>query len=279
MGVETVNRFPRAEGLEPRSAERSGPALHRPDARRLRDRSEHHRGSSAPSAAVSSPRREGASVDVLLVANDVRTARVIAKILGEAGHYVVWSRLGLDVLDARYCPDVILVDITSPGDGGLALLTQICRLSSAPVLALTASKDELSVARAIRAGAADCMVKPIRGRELVAQVEATGHQSIDRRGSSKRVLELSDIRVDLDTRTVYVGENTISLTTKEFQVLAVLARQAGSAVSRQQIIDEVWRGSRLPASRSLDVHLAALRAKLRRPGLVRTIHGYGYQLG
>ena len=84
--------------------------------------------------------------------------------------------------------------------------------------------------------------------------------------------------VDLDARTVEVAGEPVPLTTKEFEVLAVLVRRVGNAVSRQQIMDEVWGDAYLAVSRSLDVHLTQLRAKLNRPGLLATIRGFGYRL-
>jgi DNA-binding response OmpR family regulator len=84
--------------------------------------------------------------------------------------------------------------------------------------------------------------------------------------------------IDLDARRVTAGGTEIELTAKEFDILAVLARHRGAAVSRQQLLDEVWGDAYLAVSRSLDVHLTQLRAKLNRPGLLATIRGFGYRL-
>jgi DNA-binding response OmpR family regulator len=93
------------------------------------------------------------------------------------------------------------------------------------------------------------------------------------------VVRVTDLSVDLDARTVRVADQPVELTTKEFDVLAVLARKAGTVVSRQQIMDQVWGDAYLAVSRSLDVHMTTLRAKLDRPELLHTIRGYGYRLG
>jgi len=93
------------------------------------------------------------------------------------------------------------------------------------------------------------------------------------------VVEIEDLRVDLTARRATVGGSEIALTAKEFDILAALARRPGAAVSRQQLLDEVWGDAYLAVSRSLDVHLTSLRNKLGRPGLLATIRGFGYRLG
>jgi DNA-binding response OmpR family regulator len=87
-----------------------------------------------------------------------------------------------------------------------------------------------------------------------------------------------DLEIDLDARRVSTDGGEIELTAKEFDILAVLARNQGVAVSRQRLLDEVWGDAYLAVSRSLDVHLTGLRAKLGRPGLVATIRGFGFRL-
>jgi DNA-binding response OmpR family regulator len=92
-------------------------------------------------------------------------------------------------------------------------------------------------------------------------------------------VRVGDLEIDLEGRRVVVGDAEVSLTTKEFDVLAALASRAGTAVSRQQLMDEVWGDAYLAVSRTLDVHLTGLRAKLNRPSLLTTIRGFGYRLG
>ena len=86
-----------------------------------------------------------------------------------------------------------------------------------------------------------------------------------------------DVEVDLETRTVMVGSSEIVLTGKEFAILAVLLQNPGAAVSRQQLMDQVWGDAFVAVSRSLDVHMAGLRAKMDRPGLIKTIRGFGFR--
>jgi DNA-binding response OmpR family regulator len=100
-----------------------------------------------------------------------------------------------------------------------------------------------------------------------------------RTGGEPETVRVGDVEIDLGARKVHSGGREVALTAKEFDVLAVLAARRGTAVSRQQVMDEVWGDAHLAVSRSLDVHLTQLRAKLAAPGLVVTIRGYGYRLG
>jgi DNA-binding response OmpR family regulator len=90
---------------------------------------------------------------------------------------------------------------------------------------------------------------------------------------------VEDVEIDLVKRRVLVAGKDIGLTTKEFEVLAALAAWPGAAVSRQQVMDQVWGDANVAHSRALDVHITQIRAKLDRPGLLQTIRGYGYRLG
>jgi len=187
--------------------------------------------------------------------------------------------LGADALTAHHDADLVLLDLGLPDLAGFEVLRRLRRVSTVPVLVLTARGDERSVVRGLHCGADDYVVKPIGLRELLARMEAVTRRATAREGPPKHVVQVRDVSVDLATRTVLVGGEPVVLTTKEFEVLAVLARSAGTAVSRQQVMDEVWGDAYLAVSRSLDVHLATLRGKLARPGLLLTIRGFGYRLG
>lgn len=158
------------------------------------------------------------------------------------------------------------------------MLRKLRAVSTLPVIVLTARGDERSVVRGLRLGADDYLVKPVRLSELLARIEAVTRRAAAAR-PEPQVVVVGDIEVDLGARRVVVGGAEVELTAKEFAVLAALARRAGTAVSRQQLMDEVWGDAYVAVSRSLDVHLTQLRAKLRRPELLTTIRGFGYRLG
>ncbi len=160
------------------------------------------------------------------------------------------------------------------------MLRKLRAVSGLPVVVLTARGDERSVVRGLRLGADDYLVKPVRLAELLARIEAVTRRAAPPAAPEQpRTVRAGDVEVDLDARRVLVGGTEVRLTTKEFEVLAALAARAGTAVSRQQLMDEVWGDAYLAVSRSLDVHLTQLRAKLGRPEVLTTIRGFGYRFG
>jgi len=216
---------------------------------------------------------------VLLVEDDDGVAGALVEALRANGHRPVRVRRGADALIAHRDADVVLLDLGLPDQDGLEVLRKLRRIDPVPVLVLTARGDERTVVRGLRLGADDYLVKPVRLAELLARIDAVARRSAARAQEPDDVVRVSDVEIDLQGRQVLVGGRQISLTTKEFDVLAVLARRPGTAVSRQQLMDEVWGNAFVAVSRTLDVHLTQLRAKLDRPGLLHTIRGFGYRLG
>ncbi|MFS8098743.1 response regulator transcription factor [Lentzea alba] len=216
---------------------------------------------------------------VLLVEDDDGVADALVEALRANGHRPTRVRRGADALIAHRDADVVLLDLGLPDQDGLEVLRKLRKIDPVPVLVLTARGDERTVVRGLRLGADDYLVKPVRLAELLARIDAVARRSAARSQEPDDVVRVSDVEIDLQSRQVVVGGREISLTTKEFDVLAVLARRPGTAVSRQQLMDEVWGNAFVAVSRTLDVHLTQLRAKLDRPGLLHTIRGFGYRLG
>ena len=220
-----------------------------------------------------------APMRVLLVEDDDGVADALVEALRANGHRPSRVRRGADALIAHRDADVVLLDLGLPDQDGLEVLRKLRKIDPVPVLVLTARGDERTVVRGLRLGADDYLVKPVRLAELLARIDAVARRSAARSAKPDDVVRVSDVEIDLQGRQVVVGGHEISLTTKEFDVLAVLARRPGTAVSRQQLMDEVWGNAFVAVSRTLDVHLTQLRAKLDRPGLLHTIRGFGYRLG
>jgi DNA-binding response OmpR family regulator len=217
-------------------------------------------------------------VRVLVVEDDDGVAEAVVEALVAHGHSAVRAARAADVWGRVRDADLVLLDLGLPDGDGLDVLRRLRRVTATPVLVLTARDAERDVVRGLRLGADDYVVKPVRLRELLARVEAVARRA-RAQDPAPEVVEIEDLRVDLGAHRATVGGVEIGLTAKEFEILAVLARRPGAAVSRQQLLDEVWGDAYLAVSRSLDVHLAALRAKLGRPGLLTTIRGFGFRLG
>ncbi|MFI9504721.1 response regulator transcription factor [Nocardia sp. NPDC052566] len=214
---------------------------------------------------------------VVVVEDDAGMAEAVIDGLREHGFGAVdHLSHGLDLLTSYTAYDAVILDLGLPDLNGYLVLRQLRKVSDIPVVVLTAEGDESAVVSCLRAGADDYMVKPPRIGELAARLE-----SITRRWRAaepeQAVVVSGDVTVNLTTRSIEVAGEPISLTQKEFAVCRVLVEHVGVPVGRDKIITEVWGARTPPNSRSLDVHMGALRAKLNRPGLIVTIHGFGYR--
>jgi DNA-binding response OmpR family regulator len=218
-------------------------------------------------------------VQILLAEDDDGVAGALLEILYDHGHVTRRVTHGKDVLTYHRSSDLLLLDLGLPDMDGLDVLRSLRAVSDLSVVVLTARGDERSVVRGLRLGADDYLVKPVRLAELLARIDAVTRRAAARSAPSARRVHVGDVEIDLDARRVQAGGANVELTTKEFDVLAVLAARAGTAVSREQVMDEVWGDAHHGVSRSLDVHLTQLRAKLGRPGLLTTIRGFGYRFG
>lgn len=214
---------------------------------------------------------------VLLVEDDDGVANAVVGALAAHGHLTERVVRGEDALTRHRDADLVLLDLGLPDVDGLEVLRKLRRVVTTPVIVMTARGDERSVVRGLHLGADDYLVKPVRLAELLARIHAVVRRS-GHADPEPAIVRVRDVEIDLDARRVTADGTEIELTAKEFDILAVLARHRGAAVSRQQLLDEVWGDAYLAVSRSLDVHLTQLRAKLNRPGLLATIRGFGYRL-
>jgi DNA-binding response OmpR family regulator len=215
---------------------------------------------------------------ILLIEDNVKFAHSVANALVEIGHIPTCATHGADALVRHRDADLVLLDLLLPDCDDLDVLRKLRRVTDIPILMLTAVDDVHMVVRALRLGADDYLVKPVRQAELLARIEAVARRSRIRSEPPPRTVVAADVEIDLAARRVRAGGSQVVLTSTEFDVLAALARRHGLAVSREQLMDEVWGGADPARARALGVHLTGLRKKLDRPGLIATIHGYGYRL-
>ncbi|MDT0305609.1 response regulator transcription factor [Streptomyces sp. DSM 44917] len=228
---------------------------------------------------------------VLLVEDDEHVGAALVAVLGRHGFEVVRARSGeeaLGVLRDRSF-GVVLLDLGLPDLDGFEVCGRIRRLTRTPVIMVTARADVRSRIHGLNLGADDYIVKPYDTGELLARIHAVSRRTGPDEapaaageppapGGSGSVLSLGPITVELATRRVEVDGRHVALTRKEFDLLALLAQRPGVVFRREQIISDVWRTSWEGTGRTLEVHVASLRAKLRRPELVETVRGVGYRL-
>lgn len=185
---------------------------------------------------------------------------------------------GGDLLTRHPEFDLVLLDLGLPDMDGIEVLRRLRQISAVPVIILTARDDERSVVRGLRNGADDYLVKPARMTELLARVEAIRRRATRARQTAiTATQDFGDLTIDLAGRNISVAGEAVPLTTKEFDLLAALVENPGTAISRQQLMDKVWGDSFVSVSKSLDVHMTALRAKLGHPARIETIRGFGYR--
>lgn len=217
---------------------------------------------------------------IAVVEDDDGVGEALVDALAQVGHAPIRMRRGADLLLNHRDVDLALLDLGLPDDDGMTILRRLRGVSQIPVVVLTARDDERSVVRALRAGADDYVVKPARLGELRARIEVAARRRTATTATPElEAIRSGDIVVDLAARRVEVAGDEIILAPKEFEILAHLVARRGEAVSRQELMDAIWGDAYVAISRSLDVHMTSLRAKLGRPEAIATIRGYGYRWG
>ncbi|MEU6068776.1 response regulator transcription factor [Streptomyces sp. NPDC047082] len=218
----------------------------------------------------------------LLVEDDDRMAQALVTALAQRGHSVRRVGRALDALRHVREAQFVLLDLGLPDLDGLELLRRLRTVCDAPLIVVTARCEERDIVLGLRAGADDYVVKPFRMAELMARIDSVRRRTASppgRPGGAASSVHAGDVEIDLAGRTVSVAGSLVRLTRREFDVLAFLAERPDQVHSREEILDRIWGDAFLAASRSLDVHVAGIRAKTGRTALVRTVRGFGYQLG
>jgi two-component system response regulator VicR len=223
---------------------------------------------------------------ILIVEDEVDIANSIQYVLKQEGFSTVMAHDGLKAMELyeNQRPDMVILDVMMPGIDGY----EVCRRVRAgdkktPILMLTARTSEVDTVVGLELGANDYIAKPVRLRELVARVKAHFREPQPQEAkAASRVIRYGNLFIDLDSRTVKVGEAVIDLTYKEFELLATMSRQPNRVFTRDQLFSQVWGSNFLGESRTVDVHIRYLREKLEEdpshPKHILTVRGVGYRL-
>jgi two-component system, OmpR family, response regulator RegX3 len=214
-------------------------------------------------------------VRVLIVEDEDSIAEPLAEGLRREGFDVVRAATGADALEAGNV-DVVLLDLRLPDMDGLDVCRRIRERSAVPIIVVTARGEEADRVVGLELGADDYVVKPFGIRELIARISAVTRRTQGVLDDS--LLRTGELEVDLRARRVRVGGKELELTPKEFDLLAALARDPGAAISRRRLLEEVWETSWYGSTKTIDVHVAALRRKLGDPAWIQTVRGVGFRL-
>lgn len=179
-------------------------------------------------------------------------------------------------------PDLILLDVMLPRLDGFALCAELRRLGNAvPILMLTAKGQVEDRVNGLDAGADDYLVKPFSTEELLARVRALLRRA-RKLSQPLRSITLGETRIDFVQQRAWKNRKALHLTSKEFAMLRLMVECAGEAISRERFLDAVWGYTAFPTTRTVDNHIASLRAKLEvnpdQPRFIQTVHGVGYRL-
>ncbi|WP_028057861.1 response regulator transcription factor [Candidatus Solirubrobacter pratensis] len=212
---------------------------------------------------------------VLLVEDDRDIAEPLVRALAREGYDVSEAGDGMVALDAVLGapPDLIILDIGLPGMSGLDVCRHVREARpQLPILVLTARDGEQDTIAGLDAGADDYVTKPFRVSVLLARVRAM------LRRTPPAALVAGDVRVDGRARRAWRGDRELELSPKEFDLLALLVREAGRAVARDHIMQEVWDATWFGSTKTLDMHMSWLRRKLGEPPLIATVRRVGFRL-
>ncbi|MEV5413374.1 response regulator transcription factor [Thermopolyspora sp. NPDC052614] len=220
---------------------------------------------------------------VLVVEDEESFSDALSYMLRKEGFEVAVAATGPEALEAfdRNGADLVLLDLMLPGLPGTEVCRTLRQRSKVPVIMLTAKDSEIDKVVGLELGADDYVTKPFSSRELVARMRAVLRRQGDTEEAESAVLTVGPVRMDVDRHTVAVRGQNVQLPLKEFELLEVLLRNAGRVLTRGQLIDRVWGADYVGDTKTLDVHVKRLRAKVEsdpaNPRCILTVRGLGYK--
>ena len=221
---------------------------------------------------------------ILLVEDEDSFSDPLSYLLGKEGYEVTVADDGLKALAEfdRNGADLVLLDLMLPGVSGTEVCRELRVKSSVPIIMLTANESVIDMVVVLELGADDYVTKPYSSRELLARVRAVLRRNVESEGfDDESVLEAGGVRIDVERHVVSVRGEELSMPLKEFELLEILIRNSGRVMTRGQLIDRIWGEDYVGDTKTLDVHVKRLRAKVEQnpsePRLLTTVRGLGYK--
>ena len=223
---------------------------------------------------------------ILVVEDEESFSEALAYLLGKEGFEVVVADTGTAAVELfdKHGADLVLLDLMLPGLSGTEVCKQLRARSAVPIIMLTAKDAEIDKVVGLELGADDYVTKPYSSRELIARIRAVlrRHSDLGEIIEDNGSLIAGPVRMDVDRHQVSVNNTSIALPLKEFELLEFLMRNSGRVLTRMQLIDRVWGSDYVGDTKTLDVHIKRLRAKIEvdpaNPVFIQTVRGLGYKL-
>ena len=220
---------------------------------------------------------------ILVVEDEESYSDPLSYLLRREGYEVAVAETGPDALTEfdKNGADLVLLDLMLPGLSGIDVCRALRQRSGVPVIMLTAKDSEIDKVVGLEIGADDYVTKPYSSRELLARIKAVLRRLTEPEELLPLTLEAGPVRMDVERHTVTVGGAPTSLPLKEFELLELLLRNTGRVLTRMQLIDRVWGSDYVGDTKTLDVHVKRLRAKIEpdpgSPRFIVTVRGLGYK--
>jgi two-component system response regulator RegX3 len=223
---------------------------------------------------------------ILVVEDEASFSEALAYLLGREGFDVVLADTGTKAIEEfdRIGADLVLLDLMLPGLSGTEVCKQLRQRSAVPIIMLTAKDSEVDKVVGLELGADDYVTKPYSSRELVARIRAVLRRNSDlgEDVADSGILTVGPIRLDSERHVISINGTTAQFPLKEFELLEFLMRNSGRVLTRTQLIDRVWGSDYVGDTKTLDVHIKRLRAKIEEdpanPVYIQTVRGLGYKM-
>ncbi len=219
----------------------------------------------------------------MVVEDEASFSEALAYVLGKEGFEVVVADTGDGAITTfdRVGADLVLLDLMLPGLSGTEVCKQLRSRSNVPIIMLTAKDTEVDKVVGLELGADDYVTKPYSKAELVARIRAVLRRQSEVAPLADSVLIAGPVRIDVERHQVDINNISVALPLKEFELLEFLIRNSGRVLTRAQLIDRVWGSDYFGDTKTLDVHVKRLRAKIEQdpanPVYIQTIRGLGYK--
>ena len=223
---------------------------------------------------------------ILVVEDEESFSEALAYLLGREGFDVIVADSGPKAIEEfdRVGADLVLLDLMLPGLSGTEVCKQLRQRSDVPIIMLTAKDSEVDKVVGLELGADDYVTKPYSSRELVARIRAVLRRNSDLGETEPAggILTVGPVRLDTERHVIAINGSTVQFPLKEFELLEFLMRNCDRVLTRTQIIDRVWGSDYVGDTKTLDVHIKRLRAKIEvdpaNPVYIQTVRGLGYKM-